>query len=67
MAGTATDETQGAQYWDNPHAQDILAAANPHDATTGTGYYTSAEIAAHRTAKGLREIDIDGVSTRFWV
>jgi hypothetical protein len=64
--GTALDETQGAQWFDNPHMQDVLAAANPKDETTGKGYYTSAEIAARRIAKGATLVIIDGVSTRFW-
>jgi hypothetical protein len=75
MEGTATDETQGAQFFDNPHTQDALALANPYheetDPVTGKvthkGYHTSAEIAAKRTAKRLTEVDIPGVGTRFWV
>jgi hypothetical protein len=63
---TADDETQGAQWWDNPHTQDILAAANPKDETTGKGYYTSAQIAERRISKGATLINIDGISTRFW-
>jgi hypothetical protein len=66
MDGSANDETQGAQWFDNPHTQDLLALANPKDATTGTGYYTSAEIAARRIKKGATLVTIDGVSTRFW-
>jgi hypothetical protein len=65
--GTADDETQGAEYWDNPRTQDILAATNPKDPATGKGYYTSAEIAARREAKGAKLVTIDGISTRFWV
>jgi hypothetical protein len=74
MDGTADDETQGAQWWDNPHTQDVLAAANPKHTVTnadGTtheeGYYTSEEIAARRIAKGATMVTIDGISTRFWV
>jgi hypothetical protein len=65
--GDAQDETQGAQYWDNPLTQDALARLEPKDEATGTGYYNSAEIAAKRQAKGLTMVTIDGVSTRFWV
>jgi hypothetical protein len=64
--GEVEDETQGAQFWDNPHMQDVLHAANPYDATTGKGYRSSAEIAERRQAKGLTLVSIDGVSTRFW-
>jgi hypothetical protein len=68
--GSALDEVQGAQWFDRPLLQDALALANPHkvDPTTGktSGYFTSAEIAAHRTAGGATEVTIDGVSTRFW-
>lgn len=65
--GTADDETQGAQFWDNPRSQDALALAMPKDETTGKGYYTSAQIAERRQAKGLTMVSISGVSTRFWV
>ena len=64
--GTADDETQGAQWWDNPHMQDILALANPKDEATGKGYYTSAQIAERRKEKGAVLVNIDGISTRFW-
>ena len=67
MDGTATDETQGAQWWDNPLAQDALALAYPKDPATGKGYYTSEQIAERRQAKGAKLVTIDGVSTRFWV
>jgi hypothetical protein len=66
MDGSADDQTQGAEYWDNPIAQDALHLANPHDDATGKGYYSSAEIAEHRQSKGLTLVTIDGVSTRFW-
>ena len=66
LNGTALDETQGAQFWDNPHAQDALATANPYDEATGKGYRSSTEIAARREAKGLTLVNIPGVSTRFW-
>jgi hypothetical protein len=65
--GTAVDETQGAQWWDNPRAQDALALAMPKNTETGTGYYTSAEIAERRQSKGAKMVVIDGISTRFWV
>ena len=64
--GTADDETQGAQWWDNPHTQDILATAYPKDEATGKGYYTSAQIAERRISKGATLVNIDGISTRFW-
>lgn len=65
--GLALDETQGAQFWDNPHTQDVLAAASPKDQLTGKGYYTSVQIAKFRTDKGLSMVTIPGISTRFWV
>jgi hypothetical protein len=64
--GSAIDETDGAQWWDNPHTQDVLHLANPKDPITGKGYYSSAEIAERRTSKGARLVIIDGVGTRFW-
>ena len=64
--GSALDETQGAQWFDNPHTQDVLALANPKDVATGKGYYTSEQIAARRIAKGATLVTIDGISTRFW-
>jgi hypothetical protein len=64
--GTALDETQDAQWWDNPHTQDVLATAYPKNATTGKGYYTSDQIAERRIAKGATLVNIDGISTRFW-
>jgi hypothetical protein len=64
--GTALDETQDAQWWDNPHTQDILATAYPKNTATGKGYYTSAQIAERRIAKGATLVNIDGISTRFW-
>jgi hypothetical protein len=66
MDGSAVDETQGAQWFDNPYAQDALALANPKDEDTGKGYYTSEQIKAKREAKGAKMVTIDGVSTRFW-
>ena len=66
LDGSAVDETQGAQWWDNPYAQDALALANPKDEETGKGYYTSAQIQAKREAKGAKMVNIPGVSTRFW-
>ena len=66
MDGSALDETQGAQWFDNPHTQDVLALANPKDVATGKGYYTSEQIAARRIAKGATLVTIDGISTRFW-
>lgn len=65
MDGTADDQTQGAQWFDNPYTQDVLHAAQPHDAATGKGYYSSAEIATFRS-KTATLVNIDGVSTRFW-
>lgn len=64
--GTADDETQGAQWFDNPHTQDVLALAKPKNETTGEGYYTSAQIAERRISKGATMVVIDGISTRFW-
>jgi hypothetical protein len=64
--GIADDETDGAQWWDNPHTQDVLHLAQPKDPVTGTGYYSSAEIAEKRQAKGARLVTIDGIGTRFW-
>jgi hypothetical protein len=66
-AGLADDETQGAQWFDNPRAQDLLALAQPKNEETGKGYYTSAQIAERRQSKGLRMVIIPGISTRFWV
>ena len=60
------DETQDAQWFDNPHYQDVLALANPKNPSTGKGYYTSAQIAERRQEKGATMVLIDGVSTRFW-
>jgi len=65
-SGDAQDETEGAQWFDNPHTQDALALAKPKDPVTGEGYYTSAQIAERRIAKGATLVEIDGVSTRFW-
>jgi hypothetical protein len=67
MTGAVTDETQGAQYFDNPISQDALAMANPKNQETGTGYYTSEQIAERRIAKGGQLVTIPGVSTRFWL
>jgi hypothetical protein len=67
LNGSVADETQGAQYWDNPHTQDILATANPKNPDTGEGYYTSAQIAEKRIAKGNKLVTISGIGTRFWV
>jgi len=68
--GTLPDETDGAQWWDNPFAQAVLAKVHPRkqDPVTGkwTGYYTPDEIAKRRIAKGMRAVVIQGVSTRFW-
>jgi hypothetical protein len=66
MDGSADDETQGAQWWDNPHTQDVLHLAQPKDPVTGKGYYSSAEIAARRISKGATLVTIDGIGTRFW-
>ena len=66
LDGSAADETQGAQWWDNPRAQDALALANPKDEATGKGYYTSEQIKAKREAKRAKMVTIPGVSTRFW-
>jgi len=62
----AIDETEGAQFWDNPHTQDVLHAVQPYDEATGKGYRSSEEIAQRRQSKGLKLITIDGISTRFW-
>ena len=64
--GDVADETQGATFWDNPHTQDVLHAANPFNEETGKGYRSSADIATRRTAAGLTEVDIEGIGTRFW-
>lgn len=60
-SGDAADETQGAQYWDNPLAQKALHLANPKK------YKSPEEIARLREAKGLRWLSLPGVTTRFWV
>ena len=60
MSGEVEDETEGAQWWDNPHAQDALHLVDP------ATYKSSAEIAATRS-KNARLLNIPGVSTRFWV
>ena len=64
--GTALDETQGAQYFDNPLTQDILHKAKPYNEETGTGYRSSQEIAERRQKAGGTLVTIDGISTRFW-
>jgi len=66
-SGEALDETGGAQYWDNPHSQDVLHAAKPYDESTGKDYRSNSEIAERRIASGFRQHNIPGVSTRFWV
>jgi hypothetical protein len=57
---SAQDETEGAEFWDNPLAQAALHIAKP------SMYKSPDEIAAARTADGLNQVNIDGVSTRFW-
>jgi hypothetical protein len=65
-SGDAQDETQDAQWFDDPITQDALALAHPKDPATGKGYYTSAQIAERRIAKGATMVTIDGITTRFW-
>lgn len=66
MSGSADDETQGAQYWDNPILQAAQHLAKPYNETTHEGYRSPDEIATRRQAAGLTQVDIPGVTTRFW-
>ena len=64
--GLSDDPTLGAEKFDNPKLQDILAKAHPFDPVTHKGYKTGAQVAADRIAEGFVEIDIEGTTTRFW-
>ena len=64
--GLSDDPTGGAEMFDNPTLQNILAKAQPFNADTHKGYKTADEIAATRTAAGYVAVTIDGTTTRFW-
>jgi hypothetical protein len=64
--GLSDDPTGGAELFDNPVLQDILAKAHPFDPETHKGYKTAAQIADARTSAGYVAIYIDGTTTRFW-
>lgn len=66
MDGELPDETQGAGFWDNPLAQLKGWLKNPYNPLTKKGTRSPDEIAERRKASGLREVNIPGVSTRFW-
>jgi hypothetical protein len=65
--GSVADPTGGAEKFDNPTLQDLLAKALPYDEQTKKGYRTSDEILAKRTLEGYTAVAIEGTSTRFWV
>ena len=65
--GSVADPTGGAEKFDNPTLQDLLAKALPYDEQTKKGYRTSDEILAKRTIEGYTAVAIEGTSTRFWV
>jgi hypothetical protein len=65
--GSVADPTGGAEKFDNPTLQDLLAKASPYDEETKKGYHTSEEILAKRTLEGYTAVAIEGTSTRFWV
>jgi hypothetical protein len=64
--GLSDDPTGGAELFDNPTLQDILAKLQPFNAETHKGYKTADEVAATRQAAGYTSINIEGTTTRFW-
>jgi hypothetical protein len=67
VAGSVEDETQGAQFWDNPLAQLKGWLKDPYNPLTKKGTRHPDEITRRREASGLREVTLSGISTRFWV
>lgn len=65
--GSVADPTGGAEKFDNPNLQDLLAKASPYNEETHKGYRNSDEILAKRTIEGYTAVAVEGTSTRFWV
>jgi hypothetical protein len=66
IIGFSDDPTGGAELFDNPVLQNILAKAHPFDPESHKGYRTADEIASDRTSAGYVAISIEGTTTRFW-
>ena len=66
LAERIPDPTGGAERFDNPVLQDILAKAKPYNPISKSGYHTADEVASRRVVEGYVAIAIPDTTTRFW-